>query len=269
MSDLIENKPDSPVPELVPEIPPVPGLSDRTGWCLPAAIGGIAATLSLLLTVMTGLSLVRRFYPGWIDLTSHPLLLLWLGVLPLHVGALVTVLGILAWMIPPGERVTELELKVPVSFLPFLPFVLGAILVLYPLNALLILLTQNVMQSMGWPLTEPAILELLRNSHGVLFWGSAIVIVVGLAAVAEEILFRKVLHDAVARFLPQQAMLVTALIFALTHGVPEQMLPLILLSVVLQMSRRRFHSLWPAIFLHGAYNAISLSLLKLGIEWGL
>jgi membrane protease YdiL (CAAX protease family) len=126
-----------------------------------------------------------------------------------------------------------------------------------------------VMNSIGWPLTEPPIFELLKNSHGMLFWGSAVVIVVGLAAVAEEILFRKVLHDAVARYLPQQAMLVTSFLFALAHGVPEQVLPLILLGIVLQMSRRRFRSLWPAILLHGIYNAISLTLLKLGIECGL
>jgi membrane protease YdiL (CAAX protease family) len=80
-----------------------------------------------------------------------------------------------------------------------------------------------------------------------------------LAPIAEEAFFRGlVLPGLTGRLGTPGAVVVSSALFALAHLVPQVYLPIFVLGVFLALLRIWARSLWPAIALHSAFNAISL-----------
>jgi membrane protease YdiL (CAAX protease family) len=234
-------------------VPPPPRLLAVRALCLafPVVLGALlCARLAQL--HLPGLSAVGTFL---------------LGLLPFHVCGVLAVLAVFRRAVP-GALPAALELDA--ARLPLRQAwrqAWPALLWVYPVNlALTAALAWFLHGAAGdVPVSPP--LELWRENRGALLFALLLAAALLLAPLAEEILFRLVLHDALLVFGPRCAGLGAALAFAAVHGMPEQVPALFLLGLVLQDLRRRSGSLWPAVLLHAAYNGVSL-LLLLGLEVG-
>jgi membrane protease YdiL (CAAX protease family) len=90
-------------------------------------------------------------------------------------------------------------------------------------------------------------------------------VVVGIAPVVEELVYRGVIYRAFRdRAGVGLGIAGSALVFALAHFEPDHFLPLLLIGAMLAWISERAGSLWPAIALHAFYNALSLGLYLAG-----
>ena len=84
-------------------------------------------------------------------------------------------------------------------------------------------------------------------------------IVIGIAPLAEEALFRGTLYTAIRTQLPAwESALITTLIFAVIHANPVQALTVIPMSMVLAIAYEVSRRIWVVWGLHAAFNAASL-----------
>ncbi|MBX3461969.1 MAG: CPBP family intramembrane metalloprotease [Planctomycetes bacterium] len=107
---------------------------------------------------------------------------------------------------------------------------------------------------------QPALVELA--AHGLSAPGAwaTILLVVGLAPVAEEILFRGYLYTGLATVLPVPAAQTgTAALFGLAHGL-DHALPIAALGLLFGWLRHRHAALLPAMFAHALHNGITVLL---------
>lgn len=79
-----------------------------------------------------------------------------------------------------------------------------------------------------------------------------------LGPVVEELLYRGAGLSIFLRFGPPAAVLITALPFALGHGLIRTMPALLLFGVVIALLRLRTRSVYPSILVHCAFNATAL-----------
>ncbi|MCL6648499.1 MAG: CPBP family intramembrane metalloprotease [Chloroflexi bacterium] len=80
-----------------------------------------------------------------------------------------------------------------------------------------------------------------------------------IAPIAEEAFFRGlVLQGLIGRLGAVGAVVVSSLLFALSHLVPQVIPPIFLLGILLALLRLWSGSLWPAILLHSLFNTLSL-----------
>lgn len=98
--------------------------------------------------------------------------------------------------------------------------------------------------------------------------GQAILMIIavsGVAAFAEEVIFRGMLLQSMEKSFrkPQTAIIMSALFFALVHAMPWYFFQIIILGIILGVLSSGFQSVWPAIVCHGAYNLFSMVLLNL------
>lgn len=85
-----------------------------------------------------------------------------------------------------------------------------------------------------------------------------------LVPLVEELAFRGLLQGWLReRYGPRAAIGLSALVFALMHGIPLLIPALLLIGGLLAWLYERSGSLWPAIAMHGAFNAIMTTLLYL------
>jgi membrane protease YdiL (CAAX protease family) len=93
---------------------------------------------------------------------------------------------------------------------------------------------------------------------------------IGLAAVAlgpivEEVFFRGALFTPLkARLRTAQVVAITAFLFAASHALAQQILPLALVGVLLGVMRAVSGSLLPAVLLHATFNAVPMWTLATG-----
>jgi membrane protease YdiL (CAAX protease family) len=88
------------------------------------------------------------------------------------------------------------------------------------------------------------------------------IVTIGLAPVAEEILFRGILYSWGRRAgYPRLTMWVTSLLFAVVHFNAITMLPLLVLSVVLTLLYERTANLLAPIAAHSFFNALNFVML--------
>ncbi|MDJ0942113.1 MAG: type II CAAX endopeptidase family protein [Kiloniellales bacterium] len=93
-----------------------------------------------------------------------------------------------------------------------------------------------------------------------------LLVAAGLGPLVEELLFRGLLYAWLRRHLGVLiSASISAALFASVHAIPWLMPSLFAIGVVLALLYERSGSLWPAIVVHGAYNAINLVLLALTI----
>lgn len=112
--------------------------------------------------------------------------------------------------------------------------------------------------SAGWrpPAADSPSLESLFGSDAVGVSVTVLVVVV-LGPFVEELLLRGVLLGALERrFARWPAIAVSSLVFAALHGSLWSFLPITVLGLALGRIASRRRSLWPAVILHVAYNAV-------------
>lgn len=115
-----------------------------------------------------------------------------------------------------------------------------------------------LVQELGW---DPPVRELadLTEVFGPTVWGLllSVALVVIVAPVVEEVVFRGVLQGAFAREWDWRiAVALSAALFALYHLIPWLFVPLFALGVACGWLAHTRQSLLPAISLHGVYNVL-------------
>ena len=93
----------------------------------------------------------------------------------------------------------------------------------------------------------------------------SIALVVIIAPIAEEMVFRGIILGALgARWGARVGLLGSAMIFALYHLTPWQIVPIFVLGLACGWLTQHRGSLWPAITLHVLYNAVPVALAFVG-----
>jgi len=95
-----------------------------------------------------------------------------------------------------------------------------------------------------------------------------IIAVSGVAAFAEEVIFRGMLLGSMEKAFrnTKSAIVISSLFFALVHALPWYFVQIFILGIVLGTLASGLRSVWPAVFCHGAYNLFSMILLNLDSE---
>ena len=93
-----------------------------------------------------------------------------------------------------------------------------------------------------------------QTTHQWIALGVALVALVVIAPVAEELMFRGLSWEVMGRY----ALPGTAAFWAIAHGLPVLLLPVFLAGLVIGELRRRTDSLWPGMGVHMVTNAIAL-----------
>jgi len=120
----------------------------------------------------------------------------------------------------------------------------------------------RVAEAIGQPVApQQALLQLANGEISPEFFWPMIVMVVVLAPIAEEILFRGYLFSALSASLSMWAtQLVTATLFGLVHGLGHA-IPIGVLSLLFGYLRQRYRSLWPSIMAHMVHNGLTVTLI--------
>ncbi|KAA3659311.1 MAG: CPBP family intramembrane metalloprotease [Calditrichaeota bacterium] len=94
-------------------------------------------------------------------------------------------------------------------------------------------------------------------------WIFLLLIVVILAGVFEEMIFRGLLQQVLENALDiTRAILATAFVFALMHGNPFAVVQIVFLGVIIGVLAWRSNSIWPAAVVHATNNLISIILVN-------
>ncbi|OGV81215.1 MAG: hypothetical protein A3K19_22480 [Lentisphaerae bacterium RIFOXYB12_FULL_65_16] len=147
----------------------------------------------------------------------------------------------------------------------------GILAVVYPATVVLTILTAMTMLALRLPVRgSPLGVLLEQGDGGWALWLSTVLGTLVLAPLAEEILFRLVLFEAIRAHIPHRAAILTSMVFAAVHQSPEATPALFLLGMVLQRARQRSGALWLPVTVHAGFNAISLVLYAVfqGLGWG-
>ena len=116
------------------------------------------------------------------------------------------------------------------------------------------------------PVEQQAV-QTLRVSASWLSRALLAVVAIGLAPVAEEVLFRGILYPAIQQAgFRHLALWGTSGLFAVIHGNVATLLPLLVLSVALTVLYERTNNLLAPIVAHACFNAMNFLRLFLG-EW--
>lgn len=253
---------------------PVPGPCQRgplgaapEGERPPWGLGQVGAGIAVALVASTAASL------GWAIATGRALTAQ--GPLPLGlivcgiVGIWIGLLGAVVYSARAAGRPVASEFGLAIKLWPDVP--LGvAVGVSYQLIGLSMLYQPILYFDPGLrkSLSAPA-QQLLTGAHGTV--GTAVIgflVAVG-APVVEELFFRglvlRSLERRFARLAPRGgrwlAVVGSAMIFALVHGEPVQLLGLAVLGVFLGYVAQRTGRLGPSLVTHAAFNATALAVL--------
>lgn len=105
-------------------------------------------------------------------------------------------------------------------------------------------------------------MKLLENMLGLGGW--AILMSVVLAPILEETLFRGLIQGSIAqKYGPTAGILLSALIFGLMHGIPQQVINAFFVGIILGYIYYRTHSLITVILLHALNNGIAYLQMEL------
>ncbi len=93
--------------------------------------------------------------------------------------------------------------------------------------------------------------------------GWSILMLVILAPVMEEVLFRGILLEAVrSKYSSGRAIVVSALMFGVIHFIPQQVVNAFVIGLILGYIYVRTDSLWPVIIIHALNNAMAYVIMQ-------
>lgn len=223
--------------------------------------GALAAGVS---TGIVAYAIVGALLAGRTDLSGAARL--WLAAIPIDMAGVAGVMCVLLSRVPAGRRLEALRLHPLRNAGDTLRRAGGHMLWLYPVTILLTGLTVGMLEALGYEPVGSPILTVLREDAGFATWLSLAVLAIVIAPLAEEILFRAVLFDALAaRFSGHSSRTAAAIAFALFHMIPEQIPALFLLGLFLQRLRNREGTLWACVLFHALFNALSIGWLAVWI----
>lgn len=129
---------------------------------------------------------------------------------------------------------------------------------------LLNLLSKAICDRLGIPFEEQSLIQMTHGNTNVFFWAIAFFSVMILAPCTEEMIYRLVLYKTLNGVLHRHwlAASLTALCFALAHGVMPMVPALFALGMLFQEAKRR-GGLKQSILLHSCYNGLMLVLVLL------
>jgi membrane protease YdiL (CAAX protease family) len=118
-----------------------------------------------------------------------------------------------------------------------------------------------VVTALGWKppaSTSPSVMQLFGSDAAGMTLAVVLFVLVG--PFVEELLLRGVVLGALERRLGRWwGISLSALMFATLHGTLWQMLPMTFLGLALGRIASGRRSLWPAVILHVAYNAVIIA----------
>lgn len=118
----------------------------------------------------------------------------------------------------------------------------------------------RLMEAFGHQILPQQELQSLPAMEGIELLGRLILVVV-IAPVTEEILFRGYLFTALSRTIPiWPAHLVTAALFGCLHGL-DYAVPIGVLSLFFGYLRQRYGSLLPSILAHAVHNGVTVGIV--------
>tara|TARA_B100000609_G_C17188555_1_gene421111 strand:- start:320 stop:1090 length:771 start_codon:yes stop_codon:yes gene_type:complete len=127
-------------------------------------------------------------------------------------------------------------------------------------NGIVTGILKAVMDSCGYQLRAPAIFNLFKNAAPSQITGLLVLVLI-VAPVVEELIFRRFLYNYCAKCLGTlPAMIAVSLLFAIIHDSNLQMPGLFLLGIVFQMAYNATGSIYYPILLHFFNNLISVSI---------
>jgi membrane protease YdiL (CAAX protease family)/NAD-dependent dihydropyrimidine dehydrogenase PreA subunit len=216
-------------------------------WSIREAVFvvAVAVALQVLMQMALGSTLVR-------SLTDSGIMLARGSVLALYYGAQICMLLLLALRRDAGF-LEAFRLDAPPDF-PSVPLGFSMLVVTWAFS----MLYRMAAIAAGWkpPASEGPSLTELFGSDAV-GMSVTVLVVVLIAPVVEELIVRGVVLGAMERRLGRWwAIVLTALLFATLHGSLWSFVPMTFLGLALGRIASRRRSLWPAIILHVAYNAV-------------
>lgn len=157
----------------------------------------------------------------------------------------------LGWNVPAPARAYA---AVPLVYVPLYFFAAG-----------LVMAWLHLSRALGWPERQEVMQMILDLRGGELVFAAVVAVLV--APLVEELVFRGFLLSFLVQVLgPATGFLLTALLFALLHGITG--LPVLLaISLFLGWLQVRTRSLWPSYAAHVLNNGVTLGLaLALGVQ---
>ena len=210
-----------------------------------------------------GMVAIRAMTATWKP--QHAVVQLLLGLLPFQLTApLAAAVSLRSMAARKGWRQT-VEWDVP-RLTNQMAFRMHAVLFVFCIfySFLLNFLSKTVCDKFGIPFPEQSIVQMARGNSDVLFWIIAFFSVMILAPCVEEFLYRLILCKALEGALRRRwaAVSLTALCFALAHGVLPMAPALFMLGVLFQEAKW-CGGLRQSIVLHSCYNGLMLGLVLL------
>ena len=129
--------------------------------------------------------------------------------------------------------------------------------------AVTLTITILILRLSHWHTTPAFITTATKASHGWLPNISLLVTTSIIGPIAEELVFRSVLYGWLRRhMLPMGSAIISAACFSIVHGVSVRSLSFFLTGLVLAWAYERSGSIFPAIIIHGTFNATAYALIK-------
>ena len=145
-----------------------------------------------------------------------------------------------------------------------LGLVIGALLIALPVMFSLKLISELMMEKLGWPVTDQKAVEMIfqAKSTGLKIYMGFFAVV--LAPLAEEFVFRGLIFSGLKKMgWPKCAWLGSSLLFALIHGSAPIFLPLFVFALALAWLCEKTEGLLAPIAAHSLFNAANLAILLL------
>ena len=188
-----------------------------------------------------------------------------LGLLPFQVMAPLAAAFALRHMLTRKGWRQTVEWDVP-RLIGRLAFRIHAVLFIFCLFCSISIncISKAVCEKFGIPFEEQSLIQMAHGNDSVLFWAIAFFSVMILAPCVEECLYRQIMFKALEGALRRRwtAVSLTALCFALAHGVLPMAPALFVLGLLFQEAKRR-GGLRQSIVLHSCYNGLMLALVLL------
>lgn len=240
-------RPRAGLPGAGPADDAAPETAPAVEWSVPEAVVVllVAVALQVIMQVALGSSLVR-------SLTANGVILARGIVIALYYAAEVCMLLWFAIRRDVGFAEAS-KLDAPPDLLS-LPVGLSMLVATWAFSRVYLL----AVTALGWKppaSTSPSIMQLFGSDAVGMTLAVLVFVVVG--PIVEELMLRGVVLGALERRLGRWwGISLSALMFATLHGTLWQMLPMTFLGLALGRLASGRRSLWPAVVLHVAYNAL-------------
>ncbi len=221
----------------------------------------LQAGLTGILVGFTATAVLTNFLPESENLSDWASI--WLGLVPFHIAGLSCAIAVIASNVPAKALMQWLDLTGVRAVKPLVEHAGKILLWVYPASALLTFVAAQILAHFDYEPAGSMLINILLQKNDLSLWVSMAFIAIFVAPVTEELLFRLFLYEMLKTWSRLGALVLTALIFSVMHGIPEQAPALFLLGIVLQKERERHQNLWAPILIHSVFNTLSFCILLL------